>query len=106
VKTSIWKYRFPPEDEFELEMPRGARILHVAMLQGGDRLTGGPCIWALVQTEQPMVKRKFSLRGTGHDCDDLDLYRPPGERSDFVGTFFVYGDGSLVFHLFDRGEQK
>lgn len=90
MKKSIWKFPFPIEDEFVLEMPRYAKILHVQM-QGN-----APCIWALVDVDAPKVKRKFALRGTGHPCEDLGA-------AEFIGTFFAFTDGSLVFHLFDRG---
>ena len=103
MKTTIWKFPFPLEDGFELEMPRYARILHVGM-QGSRMHNGKACIWALVSVDAPKVKRKFALKSSGESCDDLNLYRPPGECSEFVGSFFVYPDGSLIYHLFDRGE--
>ena len=95
MKTSIWKFPFKIDDEFTLEMPRYAKILHVAMQ--GSINHGQPCIWARVDTDAPKVKRKFSLRGTGHDCADV-------RNAEFVGTFFAFPDGSLVYHLFDRGQ--
>lgn len=95
MKRSVWKFPFEVNDEFELEMPRYAKILHVQM-QGYATNDGKPCIWALVDVEAPKVKRKFALRGTGHPCDGLGA-------DGFVGTFFMFHDGSLVYHLFDRG---
>jgi hypothetical protein len=98
MNTSIWKFEFEVDDEFTIEMPKGARILHV------DTQHEKPCIWALVVVESPKVNRRFAVRGTGHPCDDLNLYRAPDERSVFVGTFMMAG-GVFVFHLFDRGEK-
>lgn len=97
MKRSIWKFSFSIEDEFVIEMPRYAKLLHVD-IQGdvGSFKGGQPCIWALVDVDAPKVKRRFSLRGTGHDCDDLI-------GTEFVGTFFAHSDGSLVFHVFDQG---
>jgi hypothetical protein len=94
MKKSIWKFPFKIEDDFVLEMPCYAKLLHVAMQGGRFDIADQPCIWALVDVEAPKVKRKFALRGTGHDCDDL-------WGAEFVGTFFVHPDGSLVFHLFN-----
>ncbi len=95
MKTSIWKFPFTIEDDFVIEMPRYAKLLHVQM-QGNLFSGGNPCIWARVDTDAPKVKRKFSLRGTGHDCADI-------RDAEFVGTFFAFKDGSQVYHLFDRG---
>ena len=91
MKTSIWKFPFAILDDFFIEMPRYAKLLHVGM-QGNMAH-----VWALVDTDAPKVKRKFSLRGTGHDCTDV-------RNAEFVGTFFAIPDGSLVYHLFDRGQ--
>ena len=98
MRTSIWKFPFPIDGEFTLEMPRYAKFLHVAM-QGSPFSDGKPCIWALVDVDAPKVRQKFALRGTGHDCDGVCL-------ENFVGTFFAFEDGSQVYHLFDLGIGK
>lgn len=85
---SIWKFPCPIRDKFEIQMPDAAKVLCVQM-QGEPR---SPYIWALVDDEQPKVSRRFSLRGTGHPCDNM-------ERKLYVGTFQMHR-GSLVFHLF------
>lgn len=89
---AIWKFPFPIEEEFVLEMPRYPRILHVQMQDGQ------PCLWAFVEVDAPKVKYVFSLRGTGHSCDGI-------EPNEFISTFFATPDGSLVFHLFYHGPQ-
>lgn len=85
---TVHKFQFQIEDEFTIEMPRGAQLLHVALQHDV------PCVWAVVITTEPMVKRRFRLAGTGHL---LDYTGNP------VGSFFQ-ADGALVWHLFDRGE--
>lgn len=95
MKSSVWKFPFKIEDEFVLEMPRHAKLLHVAM-QGSRFADGKACIWALVDDEAPSVMRKFALRITGQDCDDL-------RGAEFVGSFFGFQDGSAIYHVFDRG---
>jgi len=88
MKT-IWKYPLAPvENKKIIGMPKGAILLCV------QAQYGNPCLWALVDSENPAVLREFSIRGTGHDARDVGQY---------VGTFQMKG-GSLIFHLFDLGE--
>ena len=89
MKT-IWKFQLPIEDETSVLMPNGARILSVQMQHGIA------CIWVLVNPERSNVRRHFAWRGTGHPATGL-------EEVAFVGTVQA-SSGSLVFHLFDRGE--
>ena len=84
MKTA-WKFILQPKTT--VEIPDGAKILHIA--QQREYL----CMWALVDPEQPKVKRTFIVYGTGHDMPD-----DPGE---FVGTALMDG-GSLVFHVFEE----
>ena len=105
---SVWKFEFKIDDNIEIEMPYYAEILHVdiqiqsrradiavaaAALDGAVTTVELPCIWARVDTERPMVKRKFLLTGTGHTLPDIHL--------DHVGTFKMQ-QHSLVFHLFEK----
>jgi len=86
----ILKYPIQIADEFELSMPVGALLLSV------HTQADEPKIWALVDPDAETAVRRFSLRATGEDVTGLN----PGW---FVSTFQIQG-GSLVFHLFDRGE--
>lgn len=92
MKT-IHKWTFQITDSFSLMMPEDASILHVAK-QHHEMYDYGAEVWALVDTDKPMVERKFQLRGTGHDADGLD-------PANHVGTFLM-ARGSLVFHLFEE----
>ena len=85
--AEVWKYDVEP-DEFELMMPRGAKVLSVGVQQNRVQM------WALVDPDEPMVQHRFRLAGTGHQIKDPDELR-------FVGTFQMHG-GALVFHLFQR----
>ena len=104
----VWKFPLPfnrgsllDGQGFEIEMPAGARLLHVAM-QGSRFSDGKPCIWALVNDENRKVTRRFALRATGQSCDGIPL----GASHAYVGTFFEFEDGSKVWHLFDCGEVR
>lgn len=80
---TIWKYSIPIDDFIAVSMPEGAQVLTVQM----QRDT--PCIWALVDTEAPLVTCMFRLFGTGNPIS--------GDAGEYVGTFQMLG---LVFHLF------
>jgi hypothetical protein len=80
----VWKFKLYPGSQECTEMPEGAEILSVAF-QGGDL-----CMWARVDPEAILVKRSFTVYGTGHDIEYDNLR--------FYGTVFT---GSLVFHVFE-----
>ena len=80
---TVWKFLLPVIvgspvaiglGPFEIEMPRGASVLAVAM-QEND-----PVLWALVDPKQPMEKRRFLLAGTG----EREI---PAKGFLYVGTF-------------------
>lgn len=91
IAMTVWKFPFDIEDDIGVEMPRGARVLHV------DAQFGRPCLWALVAPAAPKEVRRFRLAGTGHPL-------PPLDRVIFdwihVGSFQMAG-GQLVWHLFE-----
>ncbi len=94
---TIWKFPFDLQNKFTLDLPRGATILDVQPVPPPRTPIPGRdydplCIWAIVDRQQPLVKRAFLLMGTGHD------FEPKG---DYVGTFQENG---FVWHVFDLGE--
>lgn len=76
----IWKFQVSGI----IEMPADAKILTVQN-QNGD-----PCIWALVDPNQKMDARMFTIVGTGKPFDDTNTV--------YIGTF---QDGPFVWHLFE-----
>ena len=82
ISMTIWKYPFAIDDEFDLSLPFGARILMVEV-QGG-----GPCLWALVDAENAEEVRRFSIVGTGH----------PAPARGYIDTF---QQPPFVWHLFE-----
>jgi hypothetical protein len=82
---TIYKYPFNVSDVVELELPRGARVLHIDV-QGGL-----PCLWALVDTDNPPERAAFRLFGTGQPLPD-DV-----THTGHVTTFF---HGPFVWHVF------
>jgi hypothetical protein len=83
----VWKFRLNIDDRSELQMPVGAKVLHIAEQQGVARL------WALVDPDAPLEFRKFRLAGTGHPIQN-------GFALKHHGSFLMRGD-KLVFHLFE-----
>lgn len=87
MKT-IYRYSADIEyDDFTIDMPVGAQVLHArAFAQAGGLQVD---VWAVVDTEASTESRAFSVRGTGH---------PLGEVGAHIATVF---DGGLVWHIFD-----
>ncbi len=79
-------YKFPL-GRGPVQMPKGARILHVAQ-QAGES-----CAWAIVDDTAPMVPRRLVTYGTG--------WTMPAEPGKYLGTVH---DGPYVWHIFDEGE--
>lgn len=72
-------------------LPEGAKILDVQIQF--DK----PCLWALVNPENKLVKRKFRFAGTGHDITENP------ENLEFISTFQISG-GRGIFHIFEIKE--
>ena len=85
---AVWKFVIDPNDHIEIDMPKGAKLLHV------DTQFGSVCLWALVDPAAKHETRKFRFAGTGHPIfEDADSLR-------HVGTWLMNG-GGLVLHLFE-----
>ena len=83
MKT-IYKYEISPLHT-AIEMPKGAELLSV------KTQNNTPCLWALVDTDQPPEDRFLVVFGTGH---------PVVNHGKYLGTFLIEND-SLVFHVFE-----
>jgi hypothetical protein len=92
---AVHKFQLPESDgghTITLKMPRFAEPLHVAVQ--GRAL----CLWALVDTEQPLQNHELEVYGTGHDmAHQHDSVTKPKHLS----TVLLDG-GSLVLHFFTR----
>lgn len=82
MKT-IYKYPLRLRPHQFVEMPTGAHLVRFAMQ------AGVPCLWAIVDTEQPAVAREFRILGTGHEI-------PPN-----CGHVGSCEDGAYIWHLFE-----
>ena len=99
---AVYKYKLSMDDEADVEMPKGARILHIAWQDAGHqdvlrRPAGSIQIWAMVDSDAEMEIRRFNVRGTGHPCVGI-------HADDYISTVFVR---DLVFHIFEnKGEAR
>lgn len=86
-------YKYPIDLGAELfltmEVPDGTVFLYV-----GEQL-GEVCLWALVDTEAPLVRRHLRIVGTGIDASDLN-------EDQYIGSVLVL-NGTYVYHIFDVG---
>lgn len=83
---AIWKFELRP-DVSKVDMPRGARPLHVACQDGAFML------WALVDPNALKEPRWFHVAGTGHPIKLSTV-------SGYIGTMH-YPHGGLVFHVLE-----
>lgn len=86
----IFKYRLARHPDQFIRMQEGAAVLHVAAQ------LEQPTIWASVDPEKRLIKRRFVIYPTGAEISPLLPHH--------VGSFLLHG-GALVFHVFtDRVE--
>lgn len=84
----IYKYPLDVTDIQHVPIHRGAEPIAV-MVQNEI-----PCIWAIVDIDEPLTKIWIRIVGTGHPLPDgCDMYS-------HIGSFQLRG-GALVFHAFE-----
>lgn len=87
--TTIWKYQLPLQDDFELELPKFAKVLSVGAQNDM------PVIWVQVIVDEPEKEiRKFCLAGTGQHMNGK-------HQLTFIGTFQIL-EGRFVGHVFEK----
>ncbi len=87
---TVLKYPFEVETPITLELPTGAKVLHVGQ-QGDDERT--LFLWALVDPDRPPATRHFFLLATGQRFD-ANILGP------HIGT--VQTKAGLVWHVFEE----
>lgn len=86
---TVWKFEVPwtGMDDFEIEMPKGAEILHFVTSSAQRTIT----VWARVDSNAEHEAVPLRIAGTGHPLQD--------SVGVHIGTYI---DGALVWHLFHR----
>ncbi|MHA1169976.1 MAG: DUF7352 domain-containing protein, partial [Candidatus Hodarchaeales archaeon] len=93
----IYKYKLELDDEVEIWMPNGAKILSVGF-QKHLSVQSTIQLWAMVNPNQDpndREKRTFRIIGTGHLIGDYG-------KLNFIGTLT---DNLLVWHVFEKMEK-
>lgn len=87
----IHRFEIPIEPHFSLELPIGARIVHLDLQ---ERAPHAPCFWVLLDPEptRTIVRRTFALVGTGWPLEE-------GRPLEHVGTF--QQQNGFVWHVFE-----
>lgn len=88
---AVYRYDLDEVIEQEIEIPRNAQLLKV---ERQTRLPLGLSLWALIDPDEPMARRKIFLVGTGH------LEVP--DSAIFISTY--QEPMGFVWHFFDGGE--
>lgn len=91
----VYKYPIPLKDYVEIELPAGAKILHINeqhnSLQDKELM-----LWALVDPNISLKeKRKIRIVGTGHPIQGL-------EKLKHINTAILFS-GDYVLHFFEVG---
>lgn len=90
----VWKYPLAVRVEQTVEMPMGARVIHVA------EQWGKPMVWAEVIGTDTFAKaytrpRRFYIIGTGHVFDTRQA------QIEYRGTVLLQR-GHLVLHVYEE----
>lgn len=86
----IYKYRLPFMEKASVRMHSDATIIRV------DGEAGALWIWAVVDTENPIVDRHFELFKTGGKMpDDIDDYV-------YVGCGAIFIQMELMMYVFEK----
>jgi hypothetical protein len=86
MKT-IYKYPLTGHQRQVIQLPPSSLPLSLQLQQGQ------PCLWVLIETDQPKLDYVVRCYGTGHEVEKM----PAG--FEFLGTL-QSSDGTLVFHFF------
>lgn len=86
----IYKYRLPFQEKTTVPLPEDANIIRV------DGLDGALWLWAIVDTEKPLVDRQFSLFKTGGEMpDDIENYH-------YLGCGAIFIQMELMMYVFEK----
>lgn len=82
----VFKYPFAIEKIATIEVPSGSVLLHA-----GLDPVGTPCVWAIVDQNNPKTLIEIFVVGTGHDV--------PEQAPRHLGSFVRLDE---VWHIFTR----
>lgn len=86
----IYKYRVPFMETSTVAMPDGAEVIRV------DGLDGAIWMWAIVDTNNPLVGREFKLYKTGGEMpSNIEDYN-------YIGCGAIFVQMELMMYLFEH----
>lgn len=86
----IYKYRLPFMEKSKVVMHKDANIIRI------DGLDGAIWLWAIVDTEEPLVERTFHLFKTGGEMpDNIEEYR-------YLGCGAIFVQMELMMYIFEQ----
>ena len=85
--SRIYKYLLQFTEIQEIEMPKGAQVIHVGVQANSI------CLWAIVDTAHPAERRSFAILATGHHNFDPGIVHHLGS--------VIMNEGALVWHVFE-----
>ena len=91
MNKEIWKYQLLLGTNV-IPMPKDAKVL------AAQAQIGVPCIWCLVNPDNPTESRIFSTYGTGHP---IRYNTPEQENRKYIGTLQIDG-GAFIYHVFEE----
>jgi hypothetical protein len=86
MKKTIWKYPLSVTERQRIQMPQGAEILTI------QTQAEQPCIWVIVDPEQPKEIRYLETFETGQEITDAPRK--------YLGSYQLK-EGKFVFHVFE-----
>lgn len=86
----VWKFQLELTDIAIVDMPKGARCIHV-----GEQY-GNLCLWAIVDPGEPTEPRAFRIAGTGHQIANAHCEQ-------YLGTVHL-ASGAVILHVFSATE--
>ncbi len=89
---TIHKYQLGIEEMPSVEMPRGASVIRV------DVQEGKLWIWAVVDTDEPTVRREFICRKTGAEFPILEC----GYSWRYLGFGAIFIKMELGLYVFEK----
>lgn len=82
--SAIWKYTLTLAGIQSIDMPKGARIVHV------ESQFEQPCVWAIVDPNAEKEAREFGILTTGLSFNEAEC--------SYLGSFLLR-NGAFVGHL-------
>ncbi len=87
---AIYKYRLPFMEKSKVSMPEGANIIRI------DGFDGAIWMWAIIDTDKPLVDREFELYKTGGEMpDNIDDYN-------YLGCGAIFIQMELMMYVFEK----